>query len=50
MLLVNPAENPNDLYSIDTYPVAVCDNTRISRLGIYQGEVWRGKIASKGLP
>jgi hypothetical protein len=27
--------------------VAVCDNIRISRSHIYQGEAWRGKIASK---
>ena len=41
------AENPNHIYSIDTYPVAVCDNIRISRSRLYQGESWRGKIASK---
>ena len=41
------AENPNHIYSIDTYPVAVCDNIRISRSRLYQGEAWRGSIASK---
>ena len=41
------AENPNDIYSIDTYPVAVCDNIRISRSRLYHGETWRGRIASK---
>ena len=41
------AENPNHIYSIDTYPIAVCDNIRISRSRLYQGEIWRGKIASK---
>ena len=41
------AENTNHIYSIDTYPVAVCDNIRISRSRLYQGEAWRGKIASK---
>ena len=41
------AENPNHIYSIDTYPVAICDNIRISRSRLYQGEIWRGKIASK---
>ena len=41
------AENSNHIYSIDTYPVAVCDNIRISRSRIYEGEAWRGKIASK---
>ena len=41
------AENPNHIYSIDTYPVAVCDPIRISRSRLYQGGAWRGKIASK---
>ena len=41
------AVNPKHIYSIDTYPVAVCDNIRISRSRIYQGEAWRGKSASK---
>ena len=41
------AENPNHIYSIDTYPVAVCDNIRISRSRLYQGDIWRGKIPSK---
>ena len=41
------AENPNHIYSIDTYPVAVCDTIRISRSRLYKGESWRGKIASK---
>ena len=40
-------DNPNDIYAIDTYPVPVCDNIRISRCRIYQGEVCRSKIASK---
>ena len=31
----------------DTYPIAVCDNIRISRSRRYQGEAWRGRIASK---
>ena len=34
-------------FIIDTYPVAVCDNIRISRSRLYQGEAWRGKIPSK---
>ena len=41
------AENPNHIYSIDTYPAPVCDNIRISRSRLYQGEAWRRKIASK---
>ena len=33
-------------YIIDSFPVAVCDNIRISRSKINQGEQWRGKQAS----
>lgn len=44
---VSKADNLNNIYAIDTYPVPVCDNIRISRCRIYQGEAWRGKIASK---
>lgn len=40
------AENPNQIYSMDTYPVAVCDNIRISRARPYQGQMWQGKIAN----
>ena len=40
------SNNPNGIYAIDTYPVAVCDNIRISRCRLYQGEHWRGPIAS----
>ena len=32
------AENPNHIYSIDTYPVAVCEDIHISRSRLYQGE------------
>jgi hypothetical protein len=39
--------NENSVYVIDSYPIAVCDNYRISRSKIYQGEEWRGYIASK---
>ena len=41
------AKNPNNVYIIDTFPVAVCDNIRISRSRPYEGEAWRGRIASK---
>ena len=44
---MSKVDNPNNIYSIDTYPVPVCDNIRISRCRLYQGEEWRGKIASK---
>ncbi len=32
------SNNPNNIYAIHTYPVVVCDNIRISRCRIYQGE------------
>ncbi|MDE0314692.1 MAG: IS982 family transposase [Candidatus Poribacteria bacterium] len=44
---VSKSNNPNGIYAIDTYPVAVCDNIRISQCRLYQGEEWRGPIASK---
>ena len=39
--------NERSTYVIDSYPIAVCDNYRIQRLKIYQGEDWRGYIPSK---
>lgn len=39
--------NAGSVYSIDTFPVPVCDNYRISRAKLYQGETYRGYIASK---
>src|SRR6476469_7348151 len=33
-------------YVIDSFPVAVCDNIRISRCRLLKGEQWRGKHAS----
>ena len=41
------AENSENIFSIDTFPVAVCDNIRISRSQVYQGPDWRGRISSK---
>ena len=41
------AQNSDQLYVIDSYPVPVCDPIRISNAKLYQGEVWRGVIASK---
>jgi len=41
------AENSENIYSIDTFPVAVCDTIRISRSHLSQDPDWRGKIASK---
>lgn len=39
--------NPSHEYLVDSMPLAACDNIRISRSKIYQGETYRGKIASK---
>ena len=39
--------NPDNIYAIDTFPLPVCDNIRISRARIYQTEQYRGYIASK---
>lgn len=39
--------NEEQIYSIDTFPVPVCDNIRIRRAKIYQNESYRGYIASK---
>src|SRR5262245_24529396 len=33
-------------YVIDSFPVAVCDNIRISRCKLLKGEQWRGKQCS----
>ena len=41
------ATNAEDIYSIDTFPVPVCDNIRIRRAKLYQNEDYRGYIASK---
>ena len=35
-----------DSYVIDSFPVAVCDNIRISRSKILKGKQWRGKQSS----
>lgn len=39
--------NSDLIYSIDTFPIPVCDNYRIRRAKLYQGEAYRGYIASK---
>ena len=33
-------------YVVDSFPVAVCDNIRISRCKLLQGKQWRGKQCS----
>lgn len=39
--------NPGQEYIVDSIPVPVCDNIRISRSRLYRGEAYRGKISSK---
>ncbi len=39
--------NPEKEYIVDSFPVPVCDNIRIRRCRIYQGEAYRGYIPSK---
>lgn len=39
--------NEDSIYIVDSFPVPVCDNYRIIRCRIYQGEDWRGYQASK---
>lgn len=41
------ALNEESIYSIDTFPIPVCDNYRIRRAKLYQGEEFRGYISSK---
>jgi hypothetical protein len=44
---VSKATNPTHLYALDSFPVVVCDNYRIRNCQLYQGESYRGYIASK---
>ena len=39
--------NPTQEYIVDSCPVPVCDNIRIFTCRLYQGEAYRGKVASK---
>lgn len=39
--------NSESVYVIDSYPIVACDNYRICRSRLYQGEAWRGYQASK---
>jgi len=41
------ALNVHSIYVIDSFPIPACDNYRILRSKRYQGEVWRGRQASK---
>jgi len=40
--------NCSGMYILDSFPLAVCHNMRISRCKLLQGEVFRGWCASKG--
>lgn len=39
--------NPHSVYSVDSFPIAVCDNYRIRRCKLYREKAYRGCIASK---
>lgn len=39
--------NSSGEYAVDSFPVPVCDNIRIRRCRLYEGEQFRGYIASK---
>ena len=39
--------NQDGIYIVDTFPVAACDNIRIPRCKLYQGEEYRGYTSSK---
>lgn len=39
--------NSQSVYMIDSYSIAACNNDRICRSRRYQGEIWRGRQASK---
>lgn len=39
--------NDGQIYNVDTFPLPVCDNIRIARCRLYQGEAYRGYKASK---
>jgi hypothetical protein len=41
------ALNAECVYTLDAFPIAVCDNYRIRRCKIYRSEQYRGYIASK---
>lgn len=41
------AESEENIYVVDTYPIPVCDNIRISRCKLYQDEAYRSYKSSK---
>ena len=44
---IHQALNPSQEYSVDSFPLPVCDNYRIRHCRLYQGKAFHGKIASK---
>jgi Transposase DDE domain len=44
---VHQQANAEDIFVVDTCPVPVCHNIRISRCRLYRGKQWRGYCASK---
>jgi hypothetical protein len=44
---IHKRTNEGNEYAMDSFPIPVCDNIRISRSSIYEGEDYRGYIASK---
>lgn len=47
LAVINREHNEEQEYVLDSFPVPVCDNIRISRCNIYHSEQYRGYIASK---
>lgn len=47
MAQVHKQLNPSQEYSVDSFPLPVCDHYRIRRCRLYQDEAFRGYIASK---
>lgn len=41
------AVNVSQEYCLDSFPIPICDNIRIKRAKLYQGEAYRGYLASK---
>lgn len=39
--------NTDSIYSVDSFPIAVCDNYRIQRCRLYRSPAYRGYLASK---
>lgn len=44
---INKQINPEQTYCVDSLPVPVCDNIRILKCRLYQGEAYRIRVANK---